>query len=373
MANPKYSECWQRASVLAYLEAPTVPALHVAGWWDAEDFFGPLTIYSRLEGRDQQNKSSLVVGPWRHGGWSSGDGDSLGEIDFGSATGRTYREEIQRRFFAHHLQDQPAIDGTSWSGAEATVFQTGQNVWRTFDEFPPPSQSRRLFSRAGRTLAFEPEPDKGFDEYVSDPENPVPYMPRPMPGFWQGGQALWKVTDQRFVDRRPDVLSWQTEPLESDLQVCGDVRVHLVASTSGSDSDWVVKLIDVHPEVYDAKPELGGFQLMIADEVFRAKFRNSFEVPEPVPAGRAVEYDFSLGARCHTFRQGHSVMMQVQSTWFPLIGRNPQTFVDIPQAQPSDYVRAVQRIWRGPQAGTYLELPIVDLGPGPVVAPALEN
>ena len=359
MANSSYTDYWKRISVLPHLEAPTVPALHVAGWWDAEDFYGPLTIYRRLEGRDASEMSSLVVGPWRHGGWSSGDGDSLGEIRFGSATGAYYRSQLQRPFFARHLQTDADAETTT-AATEAVVFQTGTNVWRELEEFPPPAERRSLFLGAGRRLRFEEEPEAGFREYRSDPESPVPYMPRPMPGFWQGGQALWKVTDQRFVDRRPDVLGFETEPLAEDLAFCGEVTAHLFASTTGTDADWVVKLIDVYPEDLEGDATMAGFQLMIADEVFRAKFRDSFETPSPVVPGQVTPYEFSLGERCHTFLAGHKIMVQVQSTWFPLIGRNPQTFVDIPTAEAGDYRAATHRIWHGPGQGSRVELPVVD-------------
>ncbi|REJ84951.1 MAG: CocE/NonD family hydrolase [Acidobacteria bacterium] len=378
MDNPSYTDAWKAISllpVLARVEDVEVPALHVAGWWDAEDFFGPLAIYQGLEPHDARQVSHLVVGPWRHGGWARGDGASLGAIEFGSKTAEHYRREIERRFFAHHLHgpaDARGADETEgWSGAEAIVFETGRNRWRTFDAFPPKeSETRRLYLHPGGSLGLQPGAPDGappYDEYISDPADPVPYMPRPIPGFWQGGQALWKVTDQRFADHRPDVLSWQGPPLEEDLTVCGDVRVHLVASTSGADSDWIVKLIDVYPEQLPENgpyaAEMAGFQLMVADEVFRARFRDSFENPSPVPAGVPLAYDFSLGARCHTFLAGHALMVQVQSTWFPLIGRNPQTWVEIPEAVASDYRPATQRIWRDPSGApdraSFLELPVL--------------
>ncbi len=369
MANPNYSEFWQSISVLPHLEAPTVPALHVAGWWDAEDFFGPWEIYSRLERRDEEGSNRLVIGPWRHGGWSRGEGRTLGPLDFGSATAQTYRSQIERRFFARHLRDEPG-HAAPWPAGEATVFETGANVWRNLAQFPPPAERRRFHVASGSALVEGEPASDGFDEYVSDPAKPVPYMPRPIPGFWQGGQALWKVTDQRFVDGRPDVLTWSTEALEEPLRVCGDVRAHLVASTSGTDSDWIVKLIDVFPE--DGSDN-AGLQLMIADEVFRARFRDSFEVPRAVPPGEPVEYDFSLGVRCHSFGAGHRIMMQVQSTWFPLIGRNPQTFVNIPTAAESDYRRATQRVFHRALGGTYLELPVAELGPETVLFAALDD
>ncbi|HVS13876.1 MAG TPA: CocE/NonD family hydrolase [Thermoanaerobaculia bacterium] len=357
MENPTYTDYWQRQAVLPYLEEPRVPTLHVAGWWDAEDFYGPMKIYHRLEGRDEGDQSFLVVGPWRHGGWARGDGAALGEIPFGTPTAETFRDEMQSDFFAHYLKS----DATApWTDAEAIIFETGANRWQRYDSWPPAGvETRSLYLVSEDRLAFEPPPDRdGADAFLSDPDKPVPYMPRPIPGFWQGGQALWKVTDQRFVDGRPDVLTYRTGPLESDLALAGSAVAKLFASTTGSDADWVVKLIDVYPEDHDA-PELRGFQLMIADEVLRARFRNGFETAEPVPPGQVVEYTIDLGERHHRFLAGHEIMVQIQSTWFPLIDRNPQTFVEPAQATEEDYRAATHRVYRSRRFPTRLELQVV--------------
>ncbi len=357
MANPTYTEYWRRQSVAPYLTAVKVPTLNVAGWWDAEDFYGPMKIYETLEQRDTADMSFLVAGPWRHGGWARADGRTLGAVDFGSSTSDYYRAEIQAPFFAFYLKDEG-----SWDIAEAYTFQTGSNTWMSHDDWPPSDVTHQdLYFHASGRLAFEPPRERGadaFDSYVSDPDNPVPYMPRPIPGFWQGGQALWKVTDQRFVHRRPDVLSWETEPLEQDVVVAGRIVARLLASTSGTDCDWIVKLIDVYPEEYPDDPEMAGYQLMIADEVLRAKFRASFERPEQVPPNEIVAYEIDLNSRHHRFRRGHKIMVQVQSTWFPLIGRNPQTFVNIPTATEADYQKATQRVFRSARYPSRIVLPV---------------
>jgi len=358
MENPTYTEYWQRLAVTSHLEKAKVPTLSVAGWWDAEDFYGPMAIYEVLERSDTAGLSFLVVGPWRHGGWARDDGRTLGPLDFGGNTSEYYRQELEAPFFAHYLRGEG-----EWAIAEAVTFETGGNTWTTHASWPPREDAteRALYVRADGALSFErpTTPAPAFDSYVSDPDNPVPYMPRPIPGFWQGGQALWKVTDQRFVHRRPDVLSWETAPLEEDVVVAGRVVANLFASTTGTDADWIVKVIDVYPEDYPDDPEMAGYQLMIADEVLRAKFRNSFEEPEPVPPGETVAYRIDLNSRHHRFRRGHRIMVQVQSTWFPLIDRNPQTFVDIPTATQADYRAATQRIHRSAAHPSHILLPVL--------------
>jgi len=359
MENPTYTDYWKRQAVSPYLTAVRMPTLNVAGWWDAEDFYGPMKIYEVLEQFDVDSVNFLVAGPWRHGGWARSDGQTLGSVDFGSNASAYYRTEIQARFFAYYLKDE----GT-WDVREAHTFQTGANTWTSQGRWPPTDVTveRMLYFHRGGRLSFDAPRDEGadaYDAYVSDPDNPVPYMPRPIPGFWQGGQALWKVTDQRFVHRRPDVLSWETEPLTEDVVVAGRIVANLHASTSGSDCDWVVKLIDVYPEDYPADSAMAGFQLMIADDVLRAKFRNSFERPEPVPPNRVIEYEIDLNSRHHRFRRGHKIMVQVQSTWFPLIGRNPQTFVNIPTATEADYRPATQRIYRSATRASHMVLPVI--------------
>jgi putative CocE/NonD family hydrolase len=358
MENPNYTEYWKRQSVTPHLTAVNMPTLNVAGWWDAEDFYGPMAIYDVLERHDSAGMNFLVAGPWRHGGWARSDGQTLGPLDFGSNTSAYYRSELQAKFFAHYLKGEGA-----WDVGEAHTFQTGSNTWTTHERWPPTESItlRNLYFHGSHVLSFEPPRERGvnaFDGFVSDPDNPVPYMPRPIPGFWQGGQALWKVTDQRFVHRRPDVLSWETDELEEDIVVAGDIIANFFASTSGTDADWVVKLIDVYPEEYPADPELAGFHLMVADDVLRAKFRNGFERPEPVPANEIVAYTIDLNSRHHRFRRGHKIMVQLQSTWFPLIGRNPQTFVNIPTATEADYQAATHRIFRSATYASHIALPV---------------
>lgn len=353
--NATYTEYWRRQSVTPYLTAVQVPTLNVAGWWDAEDFYGPMTIYETLERLDAEEENFLVVGPWRHGGWA-GDGSSLGALEFPDEPSRYFREQIQAPFFAYYLKDEG-----SWDLDEAFVYQTGANRWEEYDSWPAVEgvSTRNLYFHADGRLTFEaPTASDGVDSYVSDPANPVPYRPRPIPPFWQGGSALWKVTDQRFLEGRTDVLSWQTEPLEAEVVVAGRIIAQLFAATTGTDADWVVKLIDVYPEDHpDA--EMQGYQLMIADEVLRAKFRNSFVDPAPLPAHEVIEYRIDLNSRHHRFRRGHRIMVQVQSSWFPLIDRNPQTFVTIPEASAADYQTATQRIFRTAAHPSHVALPVL--------------
>jgi len=359
--HPNYDAFWQRLAFAPYLNAVKVPILHVAGWWDQEDFYGPQEIYEKLEPHDTQHWNYFVAGPWNHGGWN-GNGRRLGAIDFGSDTAQYYREKIAQPWMDYWLRGQadPRL-------AEATVFETGANEWRQYDAWPPKQgvEKRRLYFSEGGRLAADRPREGGFDEYVSDPANPVPYRPRPVPPTYPGPDwRVWLVQDQRFVDHRPDVLSWRTEPLAEDVRVAGDIVAELFASTSGSDSDWVVKLIDVYPE--DApddtqtRTKMAGFQLIIADEILRARFRNSFERPEAVPANQPVAYSIDLHTNAHAFLKGHRIMVQVQSTWFPVYDRNPQKFVpNIFAARAEDYVKATERVYRGAATASAVVLPVV--------------
>jgi putative CocE/NonD family hydrolase len=338
----------------------TVPSLNVAGWWDQEDFYGPQKIYETLEKQDSRHWNYFVAGPWNHGGWAGGAGSALGRIQFGSETSKYFREKIQAAWFAYWLKDKGQLPFT-----EAMTFQTGTNQWQTYDEWPPRRniQPRRLYFQPGGRLSFDAPTDataQAFDRYLSDPSNPVPYRHRPVePTYPGGGWPTWLVEDQRFVEGRPDVLSWETAPLASDLTVTGDIVAHLFASTTGTDSDWVVKLIDVYPEEYPAESTMGGYELMIADEVFRGRFRQSFEKPEPIAPSRVAEYVIDLHTNDHCFLRGHRVMVQVQSTWFPLIDRNPQKFVpNIFRATESDYQVATQQVYRSREFPSAIELPV---------------
>jgi putative CocE/NonD family hydrolase len=357
VAHPSYDEFWQKQAFPRYINgSPKVPNLNVAGWWDQEDFYGPVKVYDLYEKSDPQHLNYLVAGPWNHGGWR-GEGSKLGDIPFDSNTAKYFRQHIEAPWFAFWLHDKGSRDF-----AEATVFQTGTNVWEKYDSWPPASaRATNIYMRAGGSLSFDP-PGPGepaaFAEYISDPAHPVPYRHRPVsPTYPGGGWPAWLVEDQRFVDNRPDVLTWQTAPLKNDLKIAGDIVARIFASTSGSDSDWIVKLIDVYP---DDEPKLAGYELMIADEILRGRFRESFEHPAAITPGAVTPYAIDLHTNDHAFLKGHRIMVQIQSTWFPLYDRNPQTFVDnIFMAKASDYQKATQRIYHSPESASHIVLPVL--------------
>jgi uncharacterized protein len=359
--HPDYDAFWRKLAFAPYLKTSTVPNLNVSGWWDQEDFYGPEKIYELLELNDPHHLNFIVIGPWNHGGWLLPDGSQLGSVKFDQNTSEYFRRNVLAPWFRYwlHGQAQLPLD-------KALMFETGSDIWRKFDAWPPRRDvtRRNLYFRAGRKLSFNPPPrgDNGqSDQYVSDPANPVPYRHRPISPTYSGpAWSTWLVEDQRFVDHRPDVLTWETDPLTEDVVVAGDIVAHLFASTSGSDSDWIVKLIDVFPEKYEKDPNMVGYQLMIADEVFRARFRESFERPVPVQPNKLTHYAIDLHTNDHAFLKGHRIMVQVQSTWFPVIDRNPQKFVpNIFEAKNSDYQKATQRIFRGGAAASHIELPVL--------------
>jgi len=353
VAHPNYDAFWKHQAMPFILTKPKVPNLNVAGWWDQEDFYGPMKIYEILEKNDPDRLNYLVAGPWNHGGWAHGPGNSLGAIPFGSDTALYFRQKIEAPWFAYWLKGKGTLPLK-----EALLFQTGSDTWTAFDSWPPrEAQTRNLYLREDGRLSFDPPQSAGaeaFDSYVSDPAHPVPYRHRPIdmtypedhPGSWY----TWLVEDQRFVDQRPDVLTWRTETLDQDVALAGQVTAKLFASTTGTDSDWIVKLIDVYPESYPQDWKLSGYELMIADEVFRGRFRNSFEKPEPIAAGAVTPFTIDLHTANHVFKKGHQIMVQVQSTWFPVIDRNPQKFVpNIFEAQETDFHEATQRVYRSRQ------------------------
>jgi putative CocE/NonD family hydrolase len=360
VAHPNYDEFWQKQAFPRYINgSPKVPNLNVAGWWDQEDFYGPVKVYELYEKSDPQHLNYLVAGPWNHGGWQ-GEGSRLGAIPFDSNSAKYFRQYIEAPWFAYWLHDKG-----SRNFAEATVFQTGTNVWEKYDSWPPASaHPTDIYMRAGGKLSFDPpvagEP-AAFDEYISDPAHPVPYRHRPVsPTYPGGGWPAWLVEDQRFVDDRPDVLTWKTEPLKNNVKIAGDIMARIFASTSGSDSDWIVKLIDVYPESDPEHPNLAGYELMVADEILRGRFHESFEHPSAITPGAVTPYAIDLHTNDHAFLKGHRIMVQIQSTWFPLYDRNPQTFVEnIFMAKASDYQKATQRIYHSPESASHIVLPVV--------------
>jgi uncharacterized protein len=347
VSHPSYDEVWRSRAVQLRVTHTSVPMLTVGGWWDQEDLFGPLATYAALEPNDRERHNYIVMGPWSHGQWSNESGASLGRLQFGAPTGDYFRRQIQAKWFRRWLHA-----GEDARFAEAQMFDAGTNEWRAFDTWPPKQASdRRLYFQAGGRLTFDaPDARDAFDEYVSDPARPVPYRTRPVEWTYdeRGSRwAPWMTEDQRFVDGRPDVLVWQTDPLAGDVRLAGNVVARLFASTTGSDADWAVKLIDVYPDQVQDRPEMGGYQLAVAQDVVRGRYQQSWERAMPLKPDTVTAFTVDLHQQSHTFRKGHRIMVQVQSTCFPLYDRNPQTFVpNIFRAEPSDYRRQTHRIYR---------------------------
>lgn len=350
--NPDYNGFWKRQVWTARLGPTTVPTLNVAGLWDQEDPWGPWQIHRKQQQDDPQNLSVIVAGPWNHGGWR-GKADALGRIPFGTESGTEFRTRIEAPFFRHWLHgggEKPAF--------EAAIFQSGSWTWKRYAAWPPKgTTARKLYMNADGTLSFTAPARSACRDYASDPANPVPYRPRPISSTW-GSPAWpwWEAEDQRFLQGRRDVLTYRSAALTDDLTVTGQVAATLMASTSGTDSDFVVKLIDVFPD--DAANPLGGYQLPIAMEIRRGRWLDGFETSRPLVPNRIRAWDVPLHDRDHVFKRGHRIMVQVQSSWFPVIDRNPQKFVpNIYKAQPSDYVKATQRVC----TGSYLSLPVANV------------
>ncbi|HUE05046.1 MAG TPA: CocE/NonD family hydrolase [Bryobacteraceae bacterium] len=359
VAHPNYDQFWRQQAFAAQIGTPKVPNLNVAGWWDQEDFYGPVKIYELFEKNDPDHLNYLVAGPWNHGGWAHRDGSKLGDISFDGNASKYFRNDIEAPWFAYWLKDKGARDFP-----EAMVFQTGSNRWEKYDTWPPrTSRDRNLYLRENGTLSFDPSPtdaSEAFDSYISDPAHPVPYRHRPIsPTYPGGGWPAWLVEDQRFVDNRPDVLSWESEPLREELKIAGDIVAELYAATTGTDSDWVAKLIDVYPEYNPDDRVLDGYELMIADEILRGRFRESFEHPKAVVPNQVTPYRIDLHTNDHAFLKGHRIMVQVQSTWFPLYDRNPQSFVEnIFKAHAADYQVATQKVFRSRTYPSHVVLPV---------------
>jgi putative CocE/NonD family hydrolase len=368
LEHPAYDAFWSDQAVdkLLAKEPLKVPVMLVHSLWDQEDIYGAPAVYRAIKPKDRGGDMvRLVMGPWHHG-QEIDEGSSLGAIRFGSDTAKYFREHILRPFLAQYLKDgAPKADL-----APVTAFQTGTNRWQRLDHWPLaceqgcPSTSRALYLEPGNKLGFDaPAGGAAYDEYVSDPAHPVPYRARPsQPMGYDNGLtwSQWLVDDQREASGRTDVLTYVSEPLTAPLAIAGAPEVHLIASTSGTDSDWVVKLIDVYPDQVAEQPELGGYQLAVAMDIFRGRYRTGFDKPAPLAANQPLAYRFDLPNANHVFLPGHRLMVQVQSSWFPLYDRNPQTFVpNIFKAKPADYVKATQRVYHTPGQATYIALPVV--------------
>ena len=357
--HPAYDSEWQGRAFQRLVTRLSLPTLSVGGWWDSEDLFGPQATYAALERFDTAGVNSIVIGPWFHTQWWAPGGQSLGNLRFGSATSDTFLLNMQAPWFRYWLKGRG--DGRF---PEARLFDAGTNQWRAFDRWPPREAAvGRLYFHSNGRLSFDPPSERaGFDDYISDPAHPVPYVPRSMEfGSW----SRWMTEDQRFADGRPDVLTWHTEPLQEDVVIAGNIVARLFASTTGSDADWVVKLIDVYPDSVPGRPNMGGYQLMVAGDILRGRYRRSWERPERVRPNAVEPYTVDLHQQCYTFRRGHRIMVQVQSTWFPLYDRNPQTFVpNIFLAPASAYRAQTHRIYRTAARPSHVEVMVLRPGPG---------
>ena len=355
--HPAYDTVWSSRAVERHLNTVAVPALSVGGYYDQEDLWGPQTEYTTLEAHDDNHQNFLVLGPWRHGSWSSSS-RHLGNLQYGEPVGKEYRTQIEARFFAHFLKDQPGFDLE-----DTASFQTGSNTWKRYAHFPPKeAEVTTLHLQGDSKLSWADSPAQARTTYVSDPANPVPYRHRPIqPTYGEGSLwGHWMTEDQRFVTSRNDVAVFRLPVLKKDLVMTGEVLADIFASTTGTDNDMVVKLIDQYPDD-DPDPKMRGYQLMINAEIFRGRYLDSYSSARPLRAGSVREYRFSLHAVDHVFKAGHTVMVEMQSTWFPLYDRNPQTFVpNIMTARPSDYKPATITIYSDPDHDSNLQVPLMN-------------
>ena len=347
-----YDAYWKARNLAPHMKNVKCAVLVVGGWYDAEDLSGPYRTFYAINRFNPETPTTLVEGPWVHGGWARGPGDHLGDVEFGSKTGDYFRTNVQFPFFEHYLK------GKGEAQPKAVVFETGANVWHHFDAWPPKAAvAKTLYFHAGGKLSFDPPSEtSSADEYISDPAHPVPFV-----GYTTDTvPQRYMVDDQRFASYRPDVLVYETEPLEEDVTIAGPISPRLMIASTGTDSDFDVKLIDVFPSDYPDPDEagspnkrilsappllIGNYQEMLRGEPFRSKFRNSWEKPEPLVPGKMTAIRFDMPDLYHTFRRGHRIMVQVQSSWFPLTDRNPQTFTDIPMAKPEDFKKATETVF----------------------------
>ncbi len=358
--HPAYDAFWQEQALDAQMaKTPLkVPTMWLQGLWDQEDMWGAVHSYAAMEPRDSSNTLNyLVMGPWRHSQVNY-DGSSLGALKFDGDTALQFRRDVLKPFFDQYLVDGAAKADTP----PVLIYNTGENHWDTLQQWPrTAAKSKPLYLRAGGKLSFEaPQPgDATYEAYVADPAKPVPFVPRPVRFADRDMWTSWLVKDQRFVDGRPDVLTFVSEPLTEPLRIGGAPQVNLAAATTGSDADWVVKLIDVYPDQTPSTPEMGGYELAVSMAIFRGRYRESFSAPKAIAANQVLDYRFGLPTANHVFQPGHRVMVQVQSSLFPLYDRNPQTFVpNIYLAKPGDYQKATQQVWHAPQQASFISLPV---------------
>jgi putative CocE/NonD family hydrolase len=361
--HPAYDAYWQGQALDKEMgrQPLKVPTMWVQGLWDQEDMWGAIHSYEAVEPKDKGNdKNYLVMGPWRHSQVNY-DASSLGALQWDGDTALQFRRDVLLPFFNQYL-----VDGAPKANTPPVlIYNTGENHWDRFKSWPQARSTRPMYLNANGKLSFEAPgaAESRYDEYVSDPAKPVPYVPRPVHFADRQSWTTWLVQDQRFVDGRPDVLTYVTEPLTAPLKVAGAPQVNLYASTSGTDSDWVVKLIDVYPDTNASSPTMGGYELAVSMDIFRGRYRESFAEPKALTPNTPLAYRFGLPTVNHTFLPGHRVMVQVQSSWFPLYDRNPQTFVpNIFFAKPADYRKATQQVWHAPGTASAIELPVVQGG-----------
>lgn len=373
--HPSYDEFWRAQALDKTMAAQplTVPTIWLQGLWDQEDMWGAIHSYLAVEPKDSGNdKNFLVMGPWFHSQINR-EGASLGPLRWNGDTTLEVRCDVIKPFFDQYLKD----DAPKANTPPVLIYNTGENHWDRFTSWPLACESgcaakpKPLYLTPGFGLSFTApmagaQSAAAFDEYVSDPAKPVPYVPRPVRFGDSDAWRRWLVSDQRATADRTDVLTYVTQPLTDPVRISGAPAVHLIASTSGTDTDWVVKLIDVYPDEVPSQPELGGYQLAIAMDIFRGRYRESFERPQPITPGKPLPYTFALPTANHIFKAGHRIMVQVQSTWFPLYDRNPQTFVpNIFFAKPADYVKATERLYHAAGETSYIDLPVVTAVPAP--------
>ena len=346
MTHPDYDDFWKARDPMPHLKDVKPAVLVVGGWFDAEDLFGPLETYKSIETLNPQNQNRLIMGPWSHGQWAGGNASNMGNIHWGSNTSDFFKD-VELKFFNFYLKDKGTMDL-----AEATIFITGSNEWKTFDNWPPVSATeKRLFLRENGGLSFSAPGEEGFDEYIADPNKPVPYTE----DVHKYRTRAYLTDDQRFASRRQDVMVYQTDVLDEKVVMTGPLEINFFVTTTGTDADYVVKLIDVFPDDLEDYPEnnydgpMGGYQMLVRGEVLRGRYRNSFENPEAFVPGEITEVSFTIPDLAHSFEPGHKIMIQVQNSWFPLVDRNPQQFVNIYECDEEDFIRATHRIYHDAQ------------------------